>query len=197
MSRLSSFLKLIQLFWRHGAALAAYLPSLPQVMHAAGQGMELAGNGAVATSKVLRGGVGVPLNAKQVVAGAADAVEAAKAQLQAAADLVKEAGNTIGSIKVPTVTATYINLPIPVAPGDPPWRVVSGVSFGETSLFGGVKTALRDSSSRIDDVADDFQGMANNLNKLSQALNDAGADLGEMGGALRNAGQALQEITAP
>ena len=75
--------------------------------------------------------------------------------------------------------------------------MVSGLSFGEIALFGSVKNALRDGSARIDDVADDFHNMANNLDALSQALNSAGVDLNEMGVALRSAGQALQEVTQP
>lgn len=195
MSKLGAFMNLISFLWQHPDQLLTLLQNLVSVMHVAGQGMEVAGDGAVAASRVFTGGVGVPISAPQTLEAAADAIEEAKQQIRYAADLIDNAADTIGNIQVPTITPSYIDLPIGVQADGTPWRVVSGFTVGGTSAFGGVKTALRGSSDRIDNFGGDLQLTANNVRGLKQALTDAGNNIKDLGDALKQSGQSLQELT--
>jgi hypothetical protein len=195
MSKLSAFVNLIKFLWQHPQQLLNLLQGMVTAMHTTGQGIEIAGNGAIAASQLFTGGPNVPVSSSQTLEAAADAIEAARTQIENAADLIDDAATTIGNVKVPTVTPTYITLPIGVQPDGSPWRVVNGLSLGQVSAFGQVRNALRSSANRIEDFGQDLQGAANNVRSLKGALNTAGQDFSEMGVALRDSGRVLQELT--
>ena len=196
MPSLSTFSKLLKFLWEHPDQLLHLLETLVATMNLAGQGMENAGNGAIQASRVFKGGPGVPVSASQAVEGAADAIEAAKAQIRLAADVIEDAANAIGSIKVPSLDPVVKTLPSVFKwPDGSSIKVVTGVTVTQTSAFTGVKSSLQTGSNRIDDFGDDLQATANNLHQFSSSMAAAGQDLQEMGVALRDTGLALQEAT--
>lgn len=197
MANLTGFSKLIKFLWQNPDQLRLILENLVAVMNVTGQGMETAGNGAIAASRLFTGGPGVPVSAQSTVKAAADAVENAKEQIQSAATLIQDAANAIGNIKVPTVTPSMVTLPIIKWPNGNPVEVVGGVSVGQTSAFSGVKTSLNQGAGKIDSFGNDLQVTANNLNQLSSRLNQAGQDLRDAGESLRDSGKTLKEATTP
>jgi len=186
MAGLVSFFKAIKWLWDHGDQLAPLLDTLPQILHAAGAGMEMAGQGAINAGHLLEGGGGVPVNARQAVEAAADAVDSCCQQVLLVKGFVKSAGDEIDKVKVPTVEPTFVTVL--------GTQVVSGLTFGNASLFGLVADALQDGSSKLNLAAQQLQTQATQLHNLSDALNDAGADLGTLGTRLKQSGQTLQQV---
>ncbi len=186
MAGLGNFFRLIGLMWRMGHQLLPLLENLPQTLNALGNGMEIAGSGAISTGHVIRGGDQVPINTRQIVLDVANVLENAKSEITQAADKIESAAEGIGDIKIPTgVTVS------PPSFG----QVLPVVQLVESSLFGSVETAMKDGADRLDDVASELQNAVNNLNNLGQALDDAGQDLFTVGVALRDSGRDLQEVT--
>ena len=69
---MSDFIKLLKLLWTNREQLLALLEILPGMLASAGESMDLAGNGAISASHVVRGGGGISFNARQVVDDAAE-----------------------------------------------------------------------------------------------------------------------------
>ncbi|MCC7355336.1 MAG: hypothetical protein IT330_16460 [Anaerolineae bacterium] len=187
MAGLTSFFKAIKWLWDHGDQFVPLLETLPQILHAAGEGMELAGQGAINASRLLKGGGGVPANARQAVESAADAVDSCYEQVLLVKGFIKSAGDEIDKVKVPTVEPTFVNVL-----GN---QVVSGLTFGSSSLFGLVADALQDGATKLNLAAQQLQTQATQLHDLSDTLNDAGTDLGTLGTRLKQSGQTLQQVT--
>jgi hypothetical protein len=186
MAGVTSFFKALKWLWDHGDQALPLLEILPQTLHATGAGMELAGQGAIDAGHLIRGGGGVPVNARQTVEAAADAIDSCYQQVLLVKGYIKSAGDEINDVKVPTVEPTYTEV-VGV-------RVVDGFSFGNASLFGPVGDALKDGASKLNLAAQQLQTQATQLHNLSSALNDAGNNLGTLGTQLKQSGQALKQI---
>lgn len=187
MAGLTSFFKAIKWLWDHGDQFAPLLETLPQILRATGEGMELAGQGAIDAGQLLKGGGGVPFNARQAVEAAADAVDSCYQQVLLVKGFIKSAGDEIDKVKVPTVEPTFVTVL--------GTQVVSGLTFGNASLFGPVADALQDGAGKLNLAAQQLQTQATQLHNLSDILNDAGADLGTLGTRLKQSGQTLQQVT--
>ena len=186
MSGIGDFIHVLGLIWERRAALVTLLEKVPDAMHATGAGMQLAGLGAIEASRALRGGAGVTPNALDALEAAAQALSDCYDQVQSVASYIEDAGKDIGDVKVPTVSATYVNIGTQ--------KVVSGLSFGDTKLFGDVSKALKDGAGKLDDAADGLASAVTALQNLKQALSDTGSDLNTVGQKLKEGGQALQSV---
>jgi hypothetical protein len=187
MAGVGTILRAVRLIWQRGDQILPLLEVLPDTLNALGNGMEIAGEGAIAASQVIRGGGQAPVNAHQLVLNAAAAIEQCKNQIDLAAGKLDDAGEDIGDITIPTGVEV-----------DPPpfGQLLPVVKLVNTSLFGGVETAIKTGANRLEDVGDELQNAANNLNSFAQALDDAGGDLNTLGTVLRDSGVALQQVTS-
>lgn len=186
MSGIGDFVHVLGLIWEQRAALVTLLEKVPDAMHATGAGMEVAGQGAIEAGRALKGGTGVTTSALDALEAAAQALSDCCNQVQSVASYIEDAGKDIGDIKVPTVSPTYAYVG--------PQKVVSGLSFDETKLFGNVSKALKDGAGKLDDAADGLASAVTALQNLKQALSDTGGDLNTVGQELKEGGQALQAV---
>ncbi len=178
------FLNALKLLWSDW--LLPLLESLPKALKDAGEGIEAAGENVVKASYFIKGGGNVPVNARETVALTADVIEDCDQIIKNAAQLIKTAGEEIDKIKVPTVTASYTTV-VGVS-------VVSGLQFGETSLFGNVASNLKNGANNLNNVAAKLHTASNNLNNLRDALNETGGDLYTVGMKLKESGEALKRL---
>jgi uncharacterized protein YukE len=186
MSGIGDFVHVLGLIWERRAALVTLLEKVPDAMHDTGAGMEAAGQGAIEAGRALKGGTGVTTSALDALEAAAQALSECRNQVQSVAAYLEDAGKDIGDVKVPTVSATYVNIGTQ--------KVVSGLSFGDTKLFGDVSKALKDGAGKLEDTADGLASAVTALQSLKQALSDTGGDLNTVGEKLKEGGQALQAV---
>ncbi|MGB8218027.1 MAG: hypothetical protein WCE94_12070 [Candidatus Methanoperedens sp.] len=158
----------------------------PGILLDAGNGIETAGISAINTSYFIKGGGNVQVNACEMVDVTADAIKECYQLLENAATLIDKSGQEIDIIKVPTVSASYIN----ILGHD----VVSGLNFGNTSLFGNVATGLKNGAADLNTVGMKLQIAESHLRQLKDALNQAGTDLNTAGTALKDGGQKLKKL---
>jgi uncharacterized protein YukE len=186
MSGIGDFINVLGLIWQQRAALLALLEKMPDAMHVTGAGMQVAGQGAIEAGRALKGGTGIANSALSALETAAQALADCYAEVQSVASYFEDAGKQIGDVKVPTVAPTYVNIGAQ--------QVMSGLTFGETKLFGNVSKALKDGADKLEDAAGKLDNTAAALRNLKAALSDAGGDLNTVGQKLKEGGQAMQAV---
>ncbi len=186
-----AFFKALCLIWKNRQQLARLFELLPPALAAAGESMQQAGQGAISAGNFIKGGGGVPVNARQVVEQAAEAIAAGKQKVDDTADFLEDAGTEIGKVKVPTVSFTTTSIPVGIGSVE----VVNGITLTQASLFGLVKDALNDSAEKLRTVSTHLQTTAANLHSAAAALNDAGNGFKSVGNFLISSGSALKQIT--
>lgn len=167
-----------------GDWLLPMLEKLPETMKNAGEGIIAAGDGAINAGKFIKGGVSP--NARETVDLTADIISDCKTLIENAAALINTAGNEIGTVKVPTVTPTYVTL-LNV-------KVVSGLQVGDTRLFGQVADNLKNGADDLESIGTKLHDATSHLHSLSTVLNDTGSDLSIVGMKLKESGNELKQL---
>jgi hypothetical protein len=186
MSGIGEFINVLGFIWERRQALLVLLEKIPDAMRITGAGMEAAGQGAIQAGRALKGGNGTQPDALDALEATAAALTQCYQQIELVAGHIKDAGNDIGSVKVPTVEPTYA-----MVAG---FKVVNGLEATDKALFGNIATALKDGADELEEVSDSLHDAATQLRRLKQAIEGAGGNLNTVGAKLKDGGQALKAV---
>ena len=170
MPSLSSFIKLVKLFWNNADQIARLLDVLTSKLPDAGTALVNAGNFTLAMAQTLQGGGPTPYSARQSVADAATAL-----------------GD--GAQKVHTIASDINSVQIFL---DQIITVITGIT--ELYPFSIADPAVREAHTMLTDLEGQFGKAHTNLQGLSTQLGQMGMDMTDAGNALVTVGQIFQQM---
>jgi hypothetical protein len=187
---MASFFHLLKILWKRRSDLIEFLDLLPQLLKDAGEGIEAAGKSSKTFGSYMRGGSGVPVNARQIMAETADCINTSQQLLLNAANVINTAGSQINQVKIPVLDVTYTDINF----GITTWKVVGSIGIEEKRLFQPVSTALSNSSTELKNMRLSLKNAADQLTELSKWFDSAGKEMNEVGDTLIDGGRALKRL---
>ena len=183
-----SITEVIEFFGENKDAILGIIRELPDLLSKTGNGIAKAGESAVAASAFLLGTDDEEGAVTEITDFAADALARCVEQLDNAVGLMKNAGDEIAKIGIPTIDPTFTEVV--------GFKVVTGLDFGTSPIAGGVSEKMHDGASNLASIAEDFGVVADQLKKLGLRLNDTGGDLNNVGGMLKETGTTLTSLAS-
>ncbi len=186
---IGDFFNLIKLLWQKRALLLQLLEVLPDTLHTVGLSMELAGDGSIAVAKLLRGGSGVPVNARDSVHASAQVIQQAGNQIGQVAGLLEDIDSLLRDVEVPVLDIKKNTFDIPVVGSV---RLVTGVDIEDAKPFAPVANLFDSAHDDLIAVKQNLSNTANQLEALSGVFLQTGNNLNTMGDQLKLGGQSLK-----
>lgn len=180
--------EVVEFFGENKDAIVAIIHGLPDLLAKTGDGINKAGESAVAASGFLLGTDGEEGAVIEITEFAADALVRCVEQLDNAAGVLNRAGDEIDKIVLPTVDPKFTDVA--------GFRVVTGLDFGTTPLVDEVSDQMREGAHNLASIGEDFGVVADQLKRLGTRLNDTGSDLNNVGGLLQETGTTMTSLAS-
>lgn len=189
MASIGGFFRALAVIWRMGDTLAPLLEQLEASLPAAGDALVVGGKMAGSVGRVLKQEGGDPINAQRVVGDMAAALQTSRDQLDGIVSKLRDVGDQLKRVGIPTVTPTYIHMDLGV------WGqydVVNGLTPGTLRPFDWVHDGLDQTADAVHNVREQVEAARKAMSDLSAAFGQAGSDLEVLGTSLADGGKALR-----
>ena len=189
MPSLSSFIKLVRLFWNNADQIAKLLDALVSKLPDAGTAMVNAGNVNIAIAQLIKQGDSTPLNtnAQMAVSNVLAAMDAVGQVVTGVSTKLTRIQNDINQISVPVLTIEDKKFDII---GTIP--VITGHS--DVRLLNPAALVVGEASTALGDLFIQFTMAHDSLSGLWTTLGQMGDDMTDSGNALVTVGQIFQQM---
>ena len=179
-------MEVVNLVWNNRERIIDLVERLPELLSETGDNIEAAGTSAVKASVFLAGGGKDEMNAGDLSAMAADALDRCYKELRTVSRAMDKIGGEIDDIRIPRIEPTYTKIGR--------IKVINGIDIGEHPIVDNAADRLKDGSDRIQEIGNDLKTVAKNLRQLGVSLTDTGSDLNSVGLKLQQSGQTLRSF---